>query len=142
MLPQVERPGTFEKIVTSLRAVLKFLAPFEEQVVWSALPYFGAWVRTTTAERMRPGVRLDPLGTVSLRGWVLNASGVGSTIAVLEQQHRPAERCSFVVAAVQGAVRVEAQVDVRADGTVLLVSPALAANTEVSLSGIIFDTRS
>lgn len=141
MLPQVERPGSIEKIVTSLRAVLYFLGPFESQVPWTDLPYFSPWIRSTVAGLTRPGVRLDPLGGVELRGWVLNVVGTGTTVAVLEQPHRPKERCAFVCSAVQGGVRVVAHVDVAANGRVILVSPAIAANTELSLSGIRFDTR-
>lgn len=141
MLPQVERPGTMEKVVTALRAVLAFLAPFETQAPWSPLPYFGGWTRTTVSGFTKPGVRKDPLGGVELRGWVLNAAGVGTTIAVLEQEYRPKERCGFACSAVQGGVRVTGHVDIGADGLVIWVSPAIAANTEVSLSGIRFDTR-
>lgn len=142
MLPQVERPGTIEKIVTSLRAVLAFLAPFETQVGWLSLPYYGPWKRTTTASNfIAPGVRKGPLGTVELRGWVINTTAAGITIAVLEEPYRPDRRVSFVCSAVQAGVRVVAHIDVLPDGQVALVSPAIAANTEVSLSGIRFDTR-
>lgn len=99
MLPQVERPGTLEKVITALQAVLKFLAPFETQEDWKRLTYYSDWM--DYAPLPQKGVfRKDPLGTVWVRAEV---SGVGphpsgDCIAVLPVGYRPPVNIRLIVA--------------------------------------------
>jgi hypothetical protein len=120
MLPQINRPGTLEQVITALEAVLKLLSPFETQPKWERLPTFGDWIQSAFND-CKPSMLIDPLGRVELRGWLATASGAGTTIAVLPIRYRPAHRLAFCVSAVQGA-RVAGHVDISTDGRVVWIN--------------------
>lgn len=138
-LPQVDRPGTIEQIVTALQAVLKFLAPFYAQRAWQKLPFFSDWQDVAaTVEGAR--FTVDPLGRVEIEGAARTILGTANTIAVLPIALRPRKARTFSVGVFNGS-RTNGTVDVGSDGTIRIVTPAVAANIEVYLDGIRFDTR-
>ncbi len=126
-----------DAILTPLRAVIQFLQPFVQQQPWRAIPFNGDWARDLSTLRA-PEYRKSPLSRVDLRGWVVTAAGASSVIAVLPPDCRPTDRESFSSYRLNGTYAL-ARIDVDTDGRVLLVTPAVGAGDELSLSGISFD---
>lgn len=92
MLPQVERPGTLEKIVTALQAVLKFLGPYETPETWQKPTLLNNWILEPALglweDPMPVGYKKDPFGRVWLRGFV--SGGIaGSAVFQLPANYRP-----------------------------------------------------
>lgn len=135
--PQIQR--AFDALTTPLRAIAQFLLPFVQPEKWQPLPYANGtdWTRDLSTLRA-PEYRKDALGRVHLRGWVKTAAGASAVIAVLPETHRPTERESFSSFRLNGTYAV-ARIDADVDGRVLLVTPAVGAGDELSLSGISFD---
>lgn len=128
-----------EKVVTALQAVLEFLGKFESQLKWLPVPMFSDWGRGSTPNKLGQYTR-DPLGRVELRGEVKTVAGTATTIGTLPVGFRPVVGCSFPITAYNGGV-VNGRIDVQAGGRIVLITPAVAANIEVYLDGIRFDTR-
>ena len=93
MLPQVDRPGTLEKVITSLQAVLKLLRPFDDPDPWHRPTLNAGWVLDPATalfgDPLQPGYKKDPLGRVHLRGWVTRTSGIDTVIFTLPAGYRP-----------------------------------------------------
>lgn len=93
MLPQVERPGTLEKVITALQAVLRFLGPFENAAGWAVLVLTAPWQHVNSVGLYQGDAkfsyRLDPLGRVWLRGGVENSTGAGVIVGTLPPECRP-----------------------------------------------------
>lgn len=141
--PRVEDPliqRAFDTLATPLIEVIKFLTPFRQPEPWKDLTLYSDWARTS-ASLEGPQYVKDPIGRVSLRGWARTTAGTSSTVAVLPIGYRPRNRLSFACACISGASNVFCRVDVYPDGIVSFASPAVGANSEVSLSNVQFDTR-
>jgi hypothetical protein len=138
MLPQVDRPGSLEKIVTSLQAILKFLDPFETPRQWQPMPLYSDWVRYDTVFGP-PQFKLDPLGYVDLRGAIYSDSGTQPLITTLPIWARPPYKMRISCMEVTGATHFSA--NIYANGVVELVLNA-GAKHGITLDGIRFDTRS
>lgn len=134
MLPQVERPGTLEKLVTAMQAVLKLLRPFDEQVAWKAVTFGSTWSDAASAATsfFPAAYRVDPLGRVWFRGEVARAAGALNDIVVLPLGLRPARDIALSALGTGSVI-------VRSTGSIEYVGAAGAAS--VSLGGISYDTR-
>lgn len=130
---------TVDKLVTAVKALIEFLTPFKDQPKWQRLPFNSDW-NAVAATITFPQCTRDPLGRVELAGGAKTVLAASTTIGVLQIGWRPKYARTFSVGVYNGA-RTNGTVDVGPDGTVKLVSPALAANIEVYLDGIRFDTR-
>ena len=139
MFPHVGRPGTLEQITTALEAVIKFLAPFKDQRKWQDIKLFSDWVRGSTSGKPAQ-VTIDGLGRVELRGEARSGTGASTTVGHLPLGMRPPVNMTFPASAFNGA-RVFCSLDIQTNGRIVLIVPALAANVEVYLDGIRFDTR-
>lgn len=139
-VPDATTQRAITSITTALQAVLKFLKPYAQPEPWRVLPYFSDWARAL-ATLQEPQFRKEPGNYVELRGWTYTPTGGSSTIAVLPLGYRPPLRTSFTCACVSGGSNVFSRVDVVEDGRILLISPAVGANTNVSLSNIRFDVE-
>ena len=121
-------------VVTTLEAVLRFLAPFVRPSGWKKPAWGAGWQDYTGAigTYQTAAYKKDPLNRVHLRGLVERASGAATTIMVLPIGHRPAKQKVFVVFGSSGVGRV----DVHSDGVVEYSSGGV---TFLSLEGISFD---
>lgn len=94
MLPQVERPGTLEKVITALQAVLKFLAPYETPDTWHSIELLNGWYLEPWLglyeDPMPAGYKKDPLGRVWLRGFLNGSAATSDKMLVLPAGYRPA----------------------------------------------------
>lgn len=106
------------------------------ETTWSVLPLAGDWVRALSTLQ-GPLVGIGPGKLVQLAGWVSTAGGASNVIATLPVGRRPAERLSCPSWCFVGTNQA-CRVDVLADGTVRLISPAVAAAAEVCLNGVRF----
>lgn len=139
MFPQIGRPGTLEQVITGLEAVIKFLAPFKDQRKWQNIVLFSDWTRGSTAGKPAQ-LTMDGLGRVELRGEAKSGAGTSTTIGHVPLGMRPPVGMTFAASAFNGA-RVFCSIDIQTNGRIVLITPALAANVEVYLDGIRFDTR-
>ena len=131
MLPQVDRPGTIEKLVTAVQAVLKFLRPFDQPDPWHLVStYQSTWIDATPVK-----FRVDPLGRVFLRGAAARSGGALTPVFVLPVAYRPLTTRSFHCSITGGT---SALVQVQADGVVVYGGGAGAVT--VALDSISFDT--
>lgn len=130
-LPQVDRPGTLEKVITSLQAVLKLLAPFDEPEAAQGVIYQTTW---TDSEPVK--FKKDPLGRVYLSGSAARSGGALGNVFVLPANYRPLKTRQFHCPITGGT---SALVQVLASGLVLYSGAAGAVT--VSLDPISFDTR-
>lgn len=137
MLPQVERPGSMEKVVTALQALIKLLTPFETQSKWEPLPLQGDWIRYIKT-RATAKFLVDPLGRVELTGGIYSDALPTFVIGQLPPQACPTTDKRFSCAVLTAGTTCV--VDVFSSGVVQL-STALAAKSAISLDGIRFDTR-
>lgn len=129
MLPQVERPGSLEKVITALKAVLKLLAPFDEPDKWHRAELLNGWVNNPAtglySDSIPAAYTKDPLGRVHLRGWLSNTAA-NNLVLRLPPQYRPTH-----------VVYWNADLIVLPDGSVVHNSVAL----NCYLNGVNFDTR-
>ena len=132
-LPQVDRPGSMDKVVTSLQAILRFLESFAAPRDWTPIVLQGDWLRYDAAHATAQFV-VDPLGRVELTGTVASAGGLSATIGQLPPDARPITTKEFTCALIGGGATV---VSVDVTGLVT-IAPAVVA---VSLDSIRFDTR-
>lgn len=133
MLPQVDRPGTLEKVITSLQAVLKLLRPFEDPEPWQPAAFTTGWENYGAGNVQS---RKDALGQIYLRGACVRTSGALTQMFVLPISHRPRVPLSIVGISSNLVCRL----DVGTDGTVAIGAGGAPASW-VSLAGITFDTR-
>lgn len=140
MLPQVDRPGTLEKVITSLQAVLKLLRPFDEPNTWQNMKLQGDWAHASApsgADAHVPQYVVDPLGRVELRGWTITPSAASQVICQLPPGARPSR---VVGAAASSTAGTFLFLNVHSSGLVVVV-PLLAPGDAVCLDGVRFDTR-
>lgn len=103
---------------------------------WLALDLLGGWTNLNVTNKLFPpaGHHKDALGYVHLRGYLvagtLNVAG-----AKLPGGYRPAYRLTFPAYVFNGA-SVTGDIEVRADGNIMLLVPA--GTTNVALDSIIF----
>lgn len=134
--PTVQR--ALDALAGALRAVLQVLQPIAQPQPFRPLPLNGDWARLSATITSPSYVRNRTC--VELAGAVKTAAGGSAVIAVLPADCRPQLSRTFTVG-IYNAGRTTGTVDVLSDGRVSLVSPAVAANVEVYLDGVRFDTR-
>lgn len=148
LLPPVTRPSSLkddvltrhlDQVVTALKAVLAFLAPFAAPDPWHYVTFLNGWANYGVAPDDRPaGYTKDALGRVQFRGVVANAATTILPIFVLPPAYRPSVDTWFIVAANgdvgQIRVGVEGNVEMRAGKS---ANPC----SKVHLNGIFFDVR-
>lgn len=135
MLPQVERPGSLEKLITAVQAVLKFLRPFDEQNAWRPVTFGSTWDNAAAAATtfFPAAFRMDPLGRVWFRGEVARAAGAAVAIVILPTGMRPSRDITLSAPGTGSII-------VRSSGSIEYVGAAGAAS--VSLGAVSYDTRS
>lgn len=125
MLPQIDRPGTLEKVITLLRAIRELVLPFDTPDPWHVAKLSPNWLNLSYAGNPQAGYMKDPLGRVHLRGVVV-LPGTFSAIFQLPPDYRPAHTIYFA----DGLI-------IQPDGIVT----DTGAFTVHFLNGVNFDTR-
>jgi hypothetical protein len=125
--------------VTSVRAVLDFLAPYVNPEGWQYVTFLNSWTDYGVSWN-RAQFRKDPTGRVWVRGLVKRTTaGYTPPIFVLPVNYRPKKIHIFNTIGNNNYSRI----DVGADGVVALSASASGSATPeafVSLDGISFDT--
>lgn len=148
LLPPVTRPSGLkddvltrhlDQVVTALKAVLVFLAPFAAPDPWHLPELHVDWQHMAVAPYRPAGYTKDAMGRVHLRGQVAYTADVKDIglIFVLPPGYRPTAYGWYVVSCDNEFAKISVDKEGRVE---FVYSAALTANA-VTLDGISFDVR-